>query len=229
MAVREERRYEIKMSFHLLQLSWLVAAVRTHPAGFLVAYPARTVNSAYLDTPDLRYFNENREGFGERNKVRIRWYGESASGVAAALEVKRRHVQANTKLVHPLAQPLDLGGGATWPQVLDDVRRDLPIELAEAVSWACRPVVINRYRREYFATADGEIRATLDYNQQSFSQLACLRPNLTWAVPPTYLAVLEVKAPLSAHDRLLDVTSWMPARTSRNSKYAIAVERALHA
>jgi hypothetical protein len=97
------------------------------------------------------------------------------------------------------------------------------------VGAAWRPVLVTRYVREYYATSDRQVRATLDYRQEFFNQLAALRPNLQWPLPPPYIAVLEVKAPLSARERLRAITSRMPTNVRSNSKYAIAVERALNA
>ena len=67
-------RYEIKLvcSPHLLAQarSW----IRLHPAGFVVAYPPRCVNSLYLDTPHLSSLNDNLGGVSYRRKLRLRWY-----------------------------------------------------------------------------------------------------------------------------------------------------------
>ena len=49
----EEPRREIKFFFQSRELSCLRTFVRTHPAGFQVAYKPRFVNNLYFDREDL--------------------------------------------------------------------------------------------------------------------------------------------------------------------------------
>jgi hypothetical protein len=225
----EERRLEIKFAFHAAQRPAVEAMVATHPAGFRTEHPQRRVNNIYLDTPNLTLFNDNREGFADRRKVRIRWYGDDDHGVGAALEVKLRSGRGNYKLRHPLTGELCLTGDENWASIVARAYRDLPIEVAAAVEAATRAVLVTRYQRAYYATTDGAIRLTVDHTQAMYSQLAQYRPNLRYSLPPPLTGVVELKAPVTLEERLRGIAAALPLRVSRHSKYAIALERALYA
>lgn len=225
--VDQEHRFEIKLAFHGVHLGVLRQHIRLDAAGLSEQHPRRRVNNVYLDTPDLRNFRDNRDGLAVRDKIRIRWYGGSDRNVVAAVEIKHRQNLANTKLRQTLPRALDFAGADDWTSLLRLVRADLDVAVLAATGPSWCPTLINRYWREYYATADGVLRVTLDYDQILLSQLEHLRPNLRWQLPPIPVAVVEVKAPLTARERLQDLTSRLPVRVSRNSKYATGIERAL--
>jgi hypothetical protein len=82
-----------------------------------------------------------------------------------------------------------------------------------------QPALINQYQREYYATPDGLIRATLDYNQVFFNQRFATRPNIHRPSPLSPLTVIEVKAPPEQSAQLESVMSRFPLPRSRHSKY----------
>jgi hypothetical protein len=119
----------------------------------------------------------------------------------------------------------DLG---CFAAVGDLYRRLRPLLQGDLRLWldqAHRPVLYDRYRREYYATPAG-IRLTLDtnivYALLHGGSLGALR--LAPGVPP---AVLEVKYPVEqrreAGEALLD----LPLRAARCSKYALGIDQLL--
>ena len=69
-------RYERKYRIENVDISLINQIVKMHPAGFRKAYPDRSVNNIYLDTPDFETYRANVAGVSERKKYRVRWYGE---------------------------------------------------------------------------------------------------------------------------------------------------------
>lgn len=65
-------RYERKFVAPDSDLGEVLALVRRHPAAFGQAYPPRTVNNVYLDTPARRDYFDHVAGVGNRSKTRIR-------------------------------------------------------------------------------------------------------------------------------------------------------------
>jgi hypothetical protein len=77
--------------------------------------------------------------------------------------------------------------------------------------------------REYFVTPDGEIRCTLDYDQQAYDQRLSVKPDLHRRLPIRELVIIEVKAPECHAERMWEMVARFPVRRSRNSKYALGV------
>ena len=160
-AVDKGRQYALrdrrlkKRDFRSLWIVRINAAVREHGmsyARFIAGYVAGTgqrvvVWQIPLGNTKMRsldntwgHYQDNRAGLDDRDKVRIRWYGESDRGVPGALEIKRRRRTRNTKLHHDLERPIDLDSGATWNEVLLAVRGELPVRFLAEVGSAWRPV-----------------------------------------------------------------------------------------
>jgi len=218
-------RYELKLvcAGHLLHQarSW----IRLHPAGFVTAYPPRQVNNIYLDTPALDSLNANFAGFSKRQKLRLRWYGDTAPNVRPWLELKSKENLLGDKKRTLLAGELDLT--RSWIEILRTIRDCAPGDWRPWLPSVVQPTLFNRYQREYYVSRDGAIRATLDFAQYACDQRFSLRPNLRrWlSIPNT--VVIELKTSPDAIERLQDAVGRFPLPRSRNSKYAIGLLAAL--
>jgi hypothetical protein len=209
-------RYELKITCGAESLAQARNWIRLHPEGFRTAYPPRLVNNIYLDATDLSYLNANLSGLSDKQKLRIRWYGEEPD--EPVLELKYKQNWLGGKLRLPLPQPIDLC--QSWSQILANVTANVPVSWQHLLGKTSQPKLLNRYHREYYATFDGEIRATLDYEQEAYDQTHSLRPNLHQRLSIENLVVIELKGDSSQSERLEYVCSQFPVRLSRNSKYA---------
>ena len=92
--MRFERKYRIDGNeFHAVR-----AVVETHALSFRKQYPDRQVNNIYLDSPDFSCLQDNLMGAMNREKFRIRWYGEIGDRVDnPVLELKRKHGELGDK------------------------------------------------------------------------------------------------------------------------------------
>jgi hypothetical protein len=219
-------RYEIKMTFNELYLPEVRAALWLHPAGFSEAYPSRQVNNVYLDGAALECLEIHVDGAAERSKLRYRWYGPDYAAARGMLELKHKVGQLGWKEYVPIAETFDLTT-ITWQNWLDAIRAHTDGATAHWLSWRDRPTLLNSYMREYYASADEEIRVTVDYEQRMYEQVMCLAPNLTIATPAAERAVVEVKAPPNMHRRVSDVLSSLPLQVEQNSKYVSGMLDAL--
>src|ERR1035437_4875471 len=96
-------RYQRKFIADRLALAEVLALVRRHPAAFRETYPARSLNTLYLDSPDLRDYRDHVNGIAHRAKTRIRWYGAWSGRIdTPTLERKLKHGQVSGKLSHRL-------------------------------------------------------------------------------------------------------------------------------
>jgi len=218
-------RYELKL---VCESHWLPQArswIRLHPEGFVVAYPPRRVNSLYLDTPHLGSFEDNMSGIGTRQKLRLRWYGETMTDFQPVLELKQKRNLLGRKKQAVLSCKLDMS--RLWKDILDEVRANARPDWQAVLQTCTQPALLNHYQREYYVTPDGAIRVTLDFDQAAYDQRLSPRPNLRARLPITDRVVIEIKSAQDQVERLQEVVARFPVLRSRNSKYAGGVLTAL--
>lgn len=225
MAAVTGLRYEMKLVCNPAEVAQARSWIRLHRAGFVSSYPPRLVNTIYFDTPRLAFYEDNMAGISRRDKVRLRWYGESIVGIQPSLELKQKENLLGRKKRWPLPCLLDLT--RPWQETMDMLLSNSDPTFALALQTATQPALITRYVREYFVTTDGDIRCTLDYEQQAFDQRLSAKPNLHVRLPVRPLVIIEVKAHESHGERLWEAVAGFPVRRHRNSKYAIGVQRAV--
>lgn len=216
-------RYELKLTCGAESLALARNWIQLNPEGFRTAYPPRIVNNIYLDAIDLSLLNANLSSLSNKQKLRIRWYGEDPD--EPILELKYKQNWLGGKIRFSLPRPIDLS--QSWSQILANVTANVPASWQHLLEKTNQPMLLNRYCREYYVTHDGKLRATLDYAQEVYDQSFSLRPNLHHRLPVEELLVIELKGDSSHSERLEQVCAQFPIRLSRNSKYAEILRSAL--
>ena len=218
----DDVRFEVKFVVEPAQFSWIEGWVRSHGAGFFESYPVRQVNNIYFDTFDLSTYRENVSGVSLRTKIRFRWYGDTQHAEAGTLELKRRVRNLGWKDTYRTGpvEMVDLD----WSAVRRDIRSRLPREGQLWLDEHPLPVLINRYRRRYFESADRRIRLTIDWKQRVYDQRIASTPNFSRAANLPDTMVVEFKFLAEDRPAASDALQTFPIRVSRNSKYVIGVE-----
>jgi hypothetical protein len=210
-------RYERKFMVTAMSTGAIEARVKLHPSYFRKAYAQRYINNIYFDTQTLKYYHENERGVSNREKVRIRWYGNLEGRISnPMLEIKRKNGLAGTKLSFPLSgfdmgrntSRLDLANVFANSILPDDVREKLKV---------LTPTLVNRYSRQYYLDGTGKFRLTLD-SEMSYYGIKGL------ALFPVRLhqedgAVLELKYAIEDADLAVSIPDHLPFRLTKNSKY----------
>jgi hypothetical protein len=226
MTVREnpDTRYELKQAYSDLLLPELRSWVQVHPAGFRMAYPVRQVNSFYFDTHDLDTFNDHISGVPIRQKLRYRWYGKNLDQAQMGqMEVKIKSEQAGWKIVEKLDAEFRFHN-ASWAILVEQMRAASSGLVRELLS-VSRPVVLTVYQREYFVSANGLVRLTIDSNLRGFDQYFSACPNIRFPNPADGQLIIELKSAVSQAAELGDVLAHFPARANRYSKFVTNVWR----
>jgi len=213
----DDLRYEIKLVCDPHRLPQARSWIRLHPAGFVVAYPPRRVNSLYLDTLRLSSLDDNLAGLSARQKLRLRWYGDKVTGIQPTLELKQKRNLLGRKKRCLLPCKLDL----TWPwiEILEAIRASTGPDWQVMLQTVNQPTLLNCYQREYYVTPDGAVRVTLDFAQAAYDQRFSLRPNLRVRLPITDTIVIEIKILQDWAERLPEVAAQFPVPRGRHSKY----------
>jgi hypothetical protein len=216
-------RYERKFLASGPALADVVAIVRRHPALFHEVYPPRAVNNIYLDSSGLHDYFSHVHGVANRLKTRIRWYGQLKGHIAnPTLERKIKLGLVGGKIAHALPA-LAIDGHVTR-QILGAAleSQDLP-EMLRLALRHLKPTLLNRYQRQYWLSACGRFRLTVDWDLQFFS----VRGGNVSAVPlcpRTPAVVVELKFAPDDADGVAQITNALPFRLARCSKYVLGIE-----
>lgn len=200
-------------------LGWLLST----PLFFKTAYPNRWVNNVYFDTFDLAACAENLSGISDRTKIRYRWYGPDIHPSEGTLEFKRKRNSMGWKHHFKVPQTLYFSG-AKWSDMIKTIEQYLPLDALKKLQTNHLPIIINRYLREYFVSADQKVRATIDTKQNVWDQRYSNQPNFsrpTMNLPKTL--VVELKFAHTERDTIASIINTCPLRLSRNSKYINAI------
>jgi len=222
LIVPEDSRYEIKFVGRASEHRRLQGWLRTNDAGFRTAYPDRIVNNIYFDGYDYDAYGQNLSGASQRTKLRYRWYGKSLTPDSGELELKCKRNHFGWKLRTPIEEP-PYQPGDTWSQVRRRMMRQAGPEGRQWLGDHPFPVLINRYLREYYVSADEDIRATIDIGMAVYDQRYKPAPNLTRRANIAPTMVVEFKFAREDRSRAGNVIQGIPIRVSRHSKYMIGV------
>lgn len=204
-------RYEIKYAVDILDRAAILASIMMHPASFSKIYEDRQVNNIYLDTPQFHCFYQNIEGHSRRQKMRLRWYGESQSpNKKSILEVK----QKNAELGWKDSTNIDASVVDDNESILSTLR-GLGLLKSNLV-----PVLHNSYQRSYYISQDGNFRITIDSLQTfkiPFTEMEALQM-------VKYPNIVELKYDANKADLAKYITNFIPFRQTKNSKYTTGIE-----
>lgn len=216
---RYERKFVVPNKSYPLSLF-----LKTLKVPFREVYASRIINNVYFDTLNYQSFTENIHGKSDRLKVRMRWYDEllSQQQFFPKLEFKIKRALLGTKRVYELcavskrealldkrAIYKNLSEAGLPANVLDDLK-------------IRQPVLINRYKRKYFASLDKRIRITLD-TEISFRRFGILNQKIgqSYGAPD----ILELKYDASEEGFGREIGRMLPFRLSKFSKYQLGMER----
>ena len=117
-------RYERKVVLQRRVLGDVMATVQKNQAIFTKQFPDRKVNSIYLDTIDFNALQMNVKGISNREKWRLRWYGNISGPVPMTLERKWKQNQLGGKDLHRMGSYSTMSWAAAYRdarQIIDYV------------------------------------------------------------------------------------------------------------
>lgn len=220
MAERDENGFRFERKYYVseLPLAEIEAWVRRNPALFRDAYPQRTINNIYLDSPNRRSLYENLDGLADRVKARIRWYGPMLGEVKRPVlefKIKRGMVGAKDAFeLKPFTVAVGMGAEPVFRSLATSELPEPVLRLLETFE----PVLLNRYQRKYFISADRHYRITLDSSLEYYrfdQHVNTFRCHLH----DRESTVVELKYS-GEFDRIDErVASYFPFRVTRMSKF----------
>jgi hypothetical protein len=191
-------------------------------------YPSGQINSLYFDTPDLDQHQRSADGDLNKDKVRIRWYGDDgtlAPLVPVFLEHKSRHGFASSKRRERFPVPADnlrlnrLPAGIVEKTTLLDTLAGF----GHFPGQPLRPVILISYWRYRFTEVLTGVRVSLDHDIRS----TLVARELGWGERDLRLhgGVIEVKGLSPDLPRTLRrVMELVDTDWSRFSKYGYCID-----
>jgi hypothetical protein len=177
-----------------------------------------TVRSIYFDDALLSACQDNLDGMGLRRKVRLRWYDDLQPGTTFFFEIKwrRGRVTGKHRLQLESEEPL---GQLTYKQIVAGLEKVIPAEFLGDVFVYCEPTVLVQYQREHFASDDGALRVTLDYDITYYDQTGKASISTSFPRRLESIVVIEGKTPIGREAELPELFYPFRARATRCSKY----------
>jgi hypothetical protein len=211
-------RKEIKFTFDRADVGKLRRVLETRCTRVTHNCPVSVVRSIYFDDPSMSACHANLNGLGQRTKVRLRWYDSLRPKQSTFLEVKWRENRITGKHRLHLNCAIDVGS-LSYKQLHQGIKRCLPDRFVEPFERYRDPAIIVQYNREHFVTPDRQIRITLDYALQFYSQAGKMRISTSFATKMEGFVVLEGKTPIGSEWQLRHLLYPLARRAARCSKY----------
>ena len=131
---------------------------------FKETFPPRVVNSIYLDTPIYQDVWDNINGFGNRKKIRIRWYGQ-INNTDVFIEEKKKINLVTQKTVKKLGIFKDYRELCNFINNEEFLKQEFILKKKLNIK---RSVFI-QYLRNYFELPNQKLRLTVDRNLKIFN------------------------------------------------------------
>lgn len=216
-------RYERKFLIPNVTRVNVEQLVLQHPALFSEIYHDRYVNNIYFDFIELRNFMDNIMGNMQRIKHRIRWYGDLLSMIEKpVLELKIKEGIVGTKRSFKLNQ-FNLNKGISAAQVRSIILNSEVDTPVKSVIHNQIPVLLNRYKRKYFQSADKKFRITID-DEQMFVKFNTFNNSFMERFVDHNQVVMELKYEKQYESEAAKIVNCFPYRLTKSSKYARGVQ-----
>lgn len=215
---RFERKFIFQNSFYdsLNNFKYLL------PYDLKELYKPRIINSIYFDTENLNLARQNIEGFKNRFKVRIRYYGDNLRLNEPVLEIKLKQGQVGKKFRFSLEKKDLITNNFQITNLINTEK--LPIIVSDTLLQV-KPILSIKYLRNYYSAVNQKYRLTFDKNI-SFKFLS--NTNIMESIERNaefnyFSQILEIK-----YSNLIELNSSLisrrlPVRLSNFSKYIIAL------
>ncbi|MBT3338168.1 MAG: VTC domain-containing protein [Anaerolineae bacterium] len=219
-----EYRYERKFRVEDLDDVQVRMLVKRHPSIFYSPYPPRYINNLYLDTLNMGNYHANVSGVGERQKARIRWYGDLFGKITKpVLEFKVKDGLVGAKYSYPFPTfSFDTSFSQKGFQKLI-ANADLP----DDVRWQLRGmsvVLCNRYYRWYYVTKDEKYRVTVD-KEMRYYHIRQTGNHFRHQFLDPKAIVVELKYARELDPYADKIAGFFPFIITRNSKYITGIEQ----
>ncbi len=181
------------------------------------------IRSTYFDNFANKVLNEKKEGYINRDKYRVRIYGQSSAIINLERKSKRNNLTFKTKCAIAQAEYEKMClGDISW---MEEDERGLIRDLYQEMSYSqLRPTTVVDYEREAYIYPFGNVRVTFDSKvQSSLRNTDMFNPSLPLVdVLEQNLVILEVKYDDYLPDIIKYLLQSVDTRAEAYSKYQLS-------
>lgn len=171
----------------------------------------REINSIYFDTHDLQSASDNINGYANRVKYRLRWYGNDNNHVN--LEFKIRSNRFNFKKIFPLGKNLENLNLFETFNVSNNIFKKNYENVFNLIGYKkLFPILNVKYLRSYYYYENMIVTYDRNISYGLFNSKNVDRKN-------DFGKVIELKIPEKEIHRTSKFINEFPFKISRNSKY----------
>lgn len=199
-------RYERKYRIEAREYQQVLNDIMLLSGAFSEAYPDRWVNSFYLDSINYGALHDNLSGISNRNKFRLRWYGDTLTNINTPILEEK--VKANLLGYKNLKQLPSF----TFSPI--ELRHQLNIEPIQSLG--LEPILLVRYLRTYLESYDRRVRITIDRDLH-FHGINNYSPQ-PFKIEDKAI-ILEVKYDQDIESEIDDILQGLQYRLTKNSKF----------
>ena len=215
-------RYERKFIVPLEYLNELNFVIASHPSRFKPIYSKRIINNIYFDTIDFDFYNQNVDGEGNRDKFRVRWYGNMFGKIKPTIEIKSKRGIVGNKKTLDLSY-LEFNSDMSFKLFREEILKQIINTNIYSVASILYPTLINQYKRKYFQSLDKKFRITLDSNM-IFMKITHDLKNKFFNEEYAPFNILEIKYENINANIADQISSILPFRVSKFSKYVYGMQ-----
>jgi len=216
-------RYERKFAISDISVHGIEEVVKNHPAYFKEIFEIRYINNIYFDTQNLTHYYDNSFGKAQRKKYRIRWYGDINSVVKnPILEIKIKDALLGTKESYKL-KAFSIKSDNLLNSIMRSLQNSgLPERVFEEIKHIA-PTLVNRYKRKYFIDFSKNYRITVD-SKIEYYNVSSKQIFFKEQIRDDNSVILELKYNQENNDNASSISSQLPFRMTKNSKYVNGIE-----
>ena len=224
--ISESYRYERKFIIPYNNKFSINHLIKTSNLRFLEQYNSRKVNSIYLDTPNLRFYQDNINGLSKRLKFRIRWYGEEEIINEPFLEIKSKNNDLGEKKIISIKKFVFNESATSLKEIKNSLLEISKSKLFNYELSQLVPTLFISYSRKYFISRMINCRLTIDDNVL-YQRLS----NISQAFKTNFIfdnnMILELKYPSKLEFNRFSQYLNLPFRMTKNSKYVAGLNKFL--
>ncbi len=216
-------RYERKFTAQNTERAFVLEQIKRHPAFFRSIFQPRKINNIYLDTDQLKFYDNNKIGIATRKKIRIRWYGDTFGNIQnPKLEYKLKSNLVGDKWTFDL-NDFNLQAGFESKTLIALFEQSNLPEPILADLRLVKPSLLNTYHRSYFLSADGNYRLTFD-EKMNYYRMSQSVNYLMEKHQDLRNFIIELKYGIEHDDLVNNIAKRLPYRLTKSSKYVNGID-----
>ena len=214
-------RFERKFIIPFYYQDFIYEIISNLPSRFIEIFKERIINNIYMDTLNFDILKENIDGLNNRNKIRIRWYGQKYGLIKGKLEIKSKQGNVGKKTYYEINN-FNFNSKSNFNDIKNQILKNKIPNYLKEYFINCYPSLFNRYSRRYFLSHDNKIRITIDFRINNYKISNSHKDHILIPYDIPHM-IMEVKYSSKEDISKNIISNDFPFRASKYSKYVSGI------